>query len=152
VGAGLWAGGQRCRRILLRLLPAMGVATVAHSWYLLASHLLRGTHDSVSLITKAYQRLLVNSYCIFDLCRPRGRSRPPSASCDRRAFALTCSGDNINLHNFGSAYDEWHMNGTIDRVLFVTGALLPSPAVAPTSTSIILDARTMNGTSTECFL
>jgi hypothetical protein len=27
----------------------------------------------------AYQRLLVNSYCTFDLCRPRGRARPPSA-------------------------------------------------------------------------
>ena len=33
-----------------------------------------------------YQRLLVNSYCTSDLCRPRGLARPPSASCDRRAF------------------------------------------------------------------
>jgi len=68
----------------------------------------------------------------------------PSAFCDRRAFALTRSGANIDLHNFGRAYDEWH----IDRVLPVIGALLPSPVVAPTSTSIILDARTMNGTLT----
>jgi hypothetical protein len=68
----------------------------------------------------------------------------PSAFCDRRAFALTRSGANIDLHNFGRAYDEWH----IDRVLPVIGALLPSPVVAPTSTSIILDVRTMNGTLT----
>jgi hypothetical protein len=33
-----------------------------------------------------YQRLLVNSYCTSDLCRPRGLARPPSASCDRGAF------------------------------------------------------------------
>ena len=45
----------------------------------------------------AYQRLLVNSYCTFDLCRPRGRDRPPSASCDRHAFALTSSRAGIDL-------------------------------------------------------
>ena len=45
----------------------------------------------------AYQRLLVNSYCTFDPCRPRGRARPPSASCDRRTFALTSSGVCIDL-------------------------------------------------------
>ena len=28
----------------------------------------------------AYQRLLVNSYCTFDLCRPRGRAHPADAS------------------------------------------------------------------------
>mgnify|MGYP000657389161 CR=1 FL=1 len=33
-----------------------------------------------------YQRLLVNSYCTSDLCRPRERTRPPSASCDWRVF------------------------------------------------------------------
>ncbi len=43
----------------------------------------------------AYQRLLVNPYCTFDLCRPRGRARPPSASCDQCVFALTRSGDGI---------------------------------------------------------
>jgi hypothetical protein len=45
----------------------------------------------------AYQRLLVNSYYTSDLCRPRGRARPPSASCDLCAFALTRSGDSIDL-------------------------------------------------------
>jgi hypothetical protein len=29
---------------------------------------------------------LVNSYCTSDLCRPRERTRPPSASCDWRVF------------------------------------------------------------------
>ena len=32
----------------------------------------------------------------------------PSVSCDRRTFALTHSGANIDLHNFG--YDEWHID------------------------------------------
>jgi hypothetical protein len=33
-----------------------------------------------------YERLLVNSYCTSDPCRPRGLARPPSASCARRVF------------------------------------------------------------------
>ena len=51
----------------------------------------------------AYQRLLVNTYCTFDLCRPHDRARPPSASCDRRAFALTRSSPDVDLPGFGSA-------------------------------------------------
>jgi hypothetical protein len=54
----------------------------------------------------AYERLLVNPYCTFDLCRPRGRDRPPSASCDRRAFALTRSGDGIDLPGFGRGHSN----------------------------------------------
>ena len=48
-----------------------------------------------------YQRILVNTYRTSDLCRPRGRARPPSASCDRRAFALTRSGAGVDLPGFG---------------------------------------------------
>jgi hypothetical protein len=54
----------------------------------------------------AYQRLLVNTYCTFDLCRPRGRARPTSASCDRRAFALTRSGAGIDLPGFGRGHSN----------------------------------------------
>ena len=49
----------------------------------------------------AYQRLLVNTYCTSDLCRPSGRARPTSASCDRRVFALTSSGACVDLPGFG---------------------------------------------------
>ena len=42
---------------------------------------------------QVYQRLLVNSYCTSDLCRPRGLARPPSASCDRRAFGHSTMSD-----------------------------------------------------------
>jgi hypothetical protein len=37
----------------------------------------------------------------------------PSASCDRRTFALTRSGANIDLHNFGCAHDEWHIDWAV---------------------------------------
>ena len=40
-----------------------------------------------------YQRLLVNSYCTSDLYRPHGLARPPSASCDRRAFGHSTMSD-----------------------------------------------------------
>ena len=53
-----------------------------------------------------YQRILVNTYCTSDLCRPRGLARPPSACGDRRA--------------------------------------LPSPAVVPVSTSLVLVATNLN--------
>jgi hypothetical protein len=43
----------------------------------------------------------VNTYGPSDLCRPRGRARPPSASCDRRDFALTRSGAVVDLPGFG---------------------------------------------------
>jgi hypothetical protein len=49
-----------------------------------------------------YHRILVNTYRSSDLCRPRGRARPPSTPA--------------------------------------TGALLPSPAVVPASTFLVLDA------------
>jgi hypothetical protein len=49
-----------------------------------------------------YQRLLVNTYRTSDLCRPPGRTRPPSDPA--------------------------------------SGALLPSPAVVPVSTFLVLDA------------
>ena len=48
-----------------------------------------------------YQRLLVNTYRTSDLCRPRGRARPPSDYRDRRAFALTRSGACVDLPGFG---------------------------------------------------
>jgi hypothetical protein len=48
-----------------------------------------------------YQRILVNTYYTSDLCRPRGRARPPSNSCDRRAFALTRSSAGVDLPSFG---------------------------------------------------
>jgi hypothetical protein len=53
-----------------------------------------------------YQGSLVNTYCTFDLCRPRGRARPTSASCDRRAFALTRSGAGIDLPGFGRGHSN----------------------------------------------
>ena len=40
-----------------------------------------------------YQGLLVNSYCTSDLCRLPGLARPPSASCDRRAFGHSTMSD-----------------------------------------------------------
>jgi len=40
-----------------------------------------------------YQGPLVNPYCTSDLCRPRGLARPPSASCDRRAFGHSTMSD-----------------------------------------------------------
>ena len=47
------------------------------------------------------QGSLVNTYYTFDLCRPRGRARPTSASCDRSVFALTRRGACIDLPGFG---------------------------------------------------
>jgi hypothetical protein len=40
-----------------------------------------------------YQGLLVNSYCTSDLCRLPGLARPPSASCDWRAFGHSTMSD-----------------------------------------------------------
>jgi len=60
-----------------------------------------------------YWGSLVNTYCTSDLCRPRGRARPPSAYCDRCTFT--------------------------HRVLTATGTLSPSTAVAPASTFLVLD-------------
>jgi hypothetical protein len=45
----------------------------------------------------AYQRLLMNTYRISDLCRPR--ARPVLA--ERRVFALTRSGAGVDLPGFG---------------------------------------------------
>jgi hypothetical protein len=47
-----------------------------------------------------YQRLLVNTYHIFDLCRPRARVRPLGTSHERRVFALTRSGAGVDLPGF----------------------------------------------------
>jgi hypothetical protein len=47
-----------------------------------------------------YQRLLVSTYRIFDLCRPRVRARPSGTSHERRSFALTRSGACVNLPGF----------------------------------------------------
>ena len=43
--------------------------------------------------TLLHQRLLVNSFCTSDLCRLHGLARPPSASCDRRAFGHSTMSD-----------------------------------------------------------
>jgi hypothetical protein len=53
-----------------------------------------------------YQRILVNTYRTSDLFRPRGRARPPSDSCDRRAFALTRSGAGVDLPGFGRSRSD----------------------------------------------
>ena len=53
-----------------------------------------------------YQRILVNTYRTSDLCRPRGRARPPSDSCNRRAFALTRSGAGVDLPGFGRGHSD----------------------------------------------
>ena len=43
----------------------------------------------------------MNTYCTSDLCRPRGRARPTSASWDQCAFTLTRSGASVDLPGFG---------------------------------------------------
>jgi hypothetical protein len=68
-----------------------------------------------------YQRILVNTYRTSDLCRPRGRARPPSASCDRRAFALTHSGAGVDLPGFGRVRSD--MSDREDDALAARGAL-----------------------------
>jgi hypothetical protein len=68
-----------------------------------------------------YQRILVNTYCTSDLCRPRGRARPPSDPCFRRAFALTCSGAGVDLPGFGHGHSD--MSDREDDVLAARGAL-----------------------------
>jgi hypothetical protein len=70
----------------------------------------------------AYQRLLVNTYCTFDLCRPRGRPCPTSVSCDHRSFSLTRSGDGIDLPGFGRGHTN--MSDQED-------ARLPKPSTPP---------------------
>jgi hypothetical protein len=68
-----------------------------------------------------YQRILVNTYCTSDLCRPRGRARPPSDPCARRASALTCSGAGVDLPGFGRGRSD--MSDCEDDVLAARGAL-----------------------------
>jgi hypothetical protein len=68
-----------------------------------------------------YQRILVNTYCTSDLCRPRGRARPPSDPCDRRVSALTCSGAGVDLPGFGRGCRD--MSDCEDDVLAARGAL-----------------------------
>jgi hypothetical protein len=68
-----------------------------------------------------YQRILVNTYCTSDLCRPRGRARPPSDPCAKRAFALTCSGAGVDLPGFGRGRSN--MPDCEDDVLAARGAL-----------------------------
>jgi hypothetical protein len=68
-----------------------------------------------------YQRILVNTYRTSDLCRRRGRARPPSDPCDRRAFALTCSGAGVDLPGFGRGRSD--MSDCEDDVLADRGVL-----------------------------
>jgi hypothetical protein len=68
-----------------------------------------------------YQRILVNTYRTSDLCRPRGRARPPSASCNRRAFALTRSGAGVDLPGFGRGSSD--MSDSEDDAPAARGAL-----------------------------
>jgi hypothetical protein len=68
-----------------------------------------------------YQRILVNTYCTSDLCRPRRRARPPSDPCDWRAFALTCSGAGVDLPGFGRGRSD--MSDREDDVLAARGTL-----------------------------
>jgi hypothetical protein len=68
-----------------------------------------------------YQRILVNTYCTSDLYRPRGRARPPSDPCSKRAFALTCSGAGVDLPGFGRGRSN--MSDCEDDVLAARGAL-----------------------------
>jgi hypothetical protein len=68
-----------------------------------------------------YQRILVNTYSTSDLCRPRGRARPPSDSCDRRTFALTRSGAGVDLPGFGRGRID--MSDREDDAPAVRGAL-----------------------------
>jgi hypothetical protein len=68
-----------------------------------------------------YQRLLVNTYRTFDLCRPPGRSGPPSDPYARRAFTLTCSGAGVDLPGFGRGRSD--MSDREDDVLAARGVL-----------------------------
>jgi hypothetical protein len=68
-----------------------------------------------------YQRILVNTYSTSDLCRPRGRARPPSDSCDRRVFALTRGGAVVDLPGFGCCRRD--MSDREDDAPAVRGAL-----------------------------
>ena len=68
-----------------------------------------------------YQRILVNTYRTSELCRPRGRARPPSAYCDRRAFALTRSGAGVDLPGFGHGRSD--MSDREDDAPAARGAL-----------------------------
>jgi hypothetical protein len=68
-----------------------------------------------------YQRILVNTYCTSDLCRPRRRAHPPSDPWDRRAFALTCRGAGVDLPGFGRGRSD--MSDREDDVLAARGSL-----------------------------
>jgi hypothetical protein len=73
---------------------------------LTSAHHIHTRPPDVPARLQLYQRLLVNTYCTFDLCRPRGRARPTSASCDRRAFALTRIGAGVDLPGYGSGRSD----------------------------------------------
>jgi hypothetical protein len=68
-----------------------------------------------------YQRILVNTYRTSDLCRPRGRARPLSDPCARRASVLTCSGAGVDLLGFGRGRSD--MSDCEDDFLAARGAL-----------------------------
>ena len=59
-----------------------------------------------------YQRILVNTYRTSDLCRPRGRTRPPSGYCNRRAIAI--SGTTVDLPGFGRVRSGTTSGTTVD--------------------------------------
>jgi hypothetical protein len=63
----------------------------------------------------------VNTYHTSDLCRPRGRARPPSDSCVSRAFALTRSGAGVDLPGFGRCRSD--MSDREDDAPAARGAL-----------------------------
>ena len=84
-------GTERPRRTAVHIFPhTRPPDTHAHS----SPQHSTFTHTlAVGDACQVYQRLLVNSYCTSDLCRPRGLARPPSASCDRRAFGHSTMSD-----------------------------------------------------------
>jgi hypothetical protein len=68
-----------------------------------------------------YQRILVHTYRTSDLCRPRGRARPPSDPGVRHTFALTCSGACVDLPGFERGRSD--MSDREDDVLSARGSL-----------------------------
>jgi hypothetical protein len=54
------------------------------------------THPPDAPACLAYQRPLMNPYCMFDLCRPRRTRLGP-----RSAFPVTCSGAGVDLPGVG---------------------------------------------------
>jgi hypothetical protein len=78
----------------------------------------------------------VNTYCTSDLCRPRGRARPPSDSCDRRAFVLTRSGAGVDIPGFGRGRSD--MSDREDNDPAARGALGVAGAALPTAMTVII--------------